>query len=455
MEIPNTSVLFSAAEAGIEPGWRAFLERTGLLARAQRILLDIEKKYFASKSKIPISSIICPPADQIFAFARFPFADTRIVIVGQDPYPKRKNAHGLAFSVPDGIPVPASLNNIFAALVAQKLMRPYNTAKQSGNLECWARQGVVLLNTALTTIEHKSGEHMDLWKDFAQLMVAEIAKALPGTFYFLFGAPAQRLARQIPTSCAIYQWCHPSPLSAANRDPDCAQHFKRCNAFLLANNALASAGKKQIVWDPNEPLVPVNKEVQASDDRKAPRAREILLDIDDDLVCPRDDMIFAFVDGAATGNGAQNAAASYAVIIVNTATAYEIAGRVPGDLQTNNRGELMALHEMFAFMASEDFICANGSLPVTIVYDSAYAAGCLQTWYEQWCKVPPSTVKANLDIIAPAHDFMKRVACARKIIWEHVRSHIKEPSPEDAIAWYKWYGNMRVDMLAQGVIRGS
>ena len=228
---------------------------------------------------------------------------------------------------------------------------------------------------------------------------------------------------------------------------------------------LEAAGKAPINWDPSAsssgaPMAaPSTREQRSTGEPKVMgTVTEIMLDSDDVLVCPNEDTLYAFVDGSCCNNGKLHASAGYAAIIVNTATMYQITGVVDGPgSPTNNRAELMALRDLFALMSSEEFITSVGNMPITIVYDSAYAVGCIREWYEQWCKIPPPEVKANLDIISVAYDLFKRVSCARTITWEKIKSHTPEP-PEDSspiMEWYKWQGNKKVDELAYNKAHGQ
>jgi len=441
-------LLFAEAIADMEDDWVTLMRETGLMDDARAILARIEQKYDV------IADTICPAAADIFAFARFPLANARVVIIGQDPYPNRAHACGLAFSVPNGIPVPASLRNIFGALVSQQLM-PRESAR-NGDLSTWCQQGVILLNTALTTIAGKSGAHVDEWAPFTRKLAAEIGRAHPGLVYLLFGKTARALASQVPSTCAYLEWSHPSPLCRCNQDALNPENFVNCPHFRVANNMIQARGDTPINWDPSA------RDQRERNNRKRAPTRElttisgslekIMLDPDDDLVCPDERTLYAFVDGAARANGKKNASAGYAVAVFNSIEEYLIVGTVEPSATappTNNRAELMALRDLFALVSTENFIRDVRDMPLHIVYDSAYAAGCVREWYEEWCAKVPQEIKANLDIISVAHDFRARVEAARTITWEKVKSHTREPARDaDDYAWYKWRGNKLVDALA-------
>lgn len=477
------SILFDVAYTNIDPEWRDFLESNGFLNEIKTILARIEKRYCgnAGPAALNIQSIICPEAKNILAFARFPFSRAKILIMGQDPYPKRSQAHGLAFSVPHGVNIPGSLRNIYAALLSQKLIPEQ---PRTGNLSMWCEQGVILLNTALTTIEGNTGAHLEDWQSFTNRLAIKIGQANPGLIYMLFGSFAQKIKPVIPKTCAILEWGHPAPTNRSNGVPSDPKHFINCPAFRVANNMLIAVGKSPINWDPHvarqqieaamfsQPSVlPMNAAASSSQGSNTSYGQlrghleEISLSIEDQLACRSEDCLYAFVDGAASSNGQLNAIAGYAAIILNCTTMYQVVGNIPsakevhtargyeGGPPTNNRAELMAMHDLFSVVSSESFISDNGGLKLIIVYDSAYAAGCLREWYETWrVKEKPEAIKKNMDIIPAAYDLMKRVESARKIEWIKISSHKKEPDDPESMEWYHWLGNKKVDELARGAV---
>ena len=480
----SESILFDVAYTNIDPEWRDFLESNGFLNEIKTILARIEKRYCgnagsaaSSSSALNIQSIICPEAKNILAFARFPFSRAKVLIMGQDPYPKRSQAHGLAFSVPHGVNIPGSLRNIYAALLSQKLIPEQ---PRTGNLSMWCEQGIILLNTALTTIESNTGAHLEDWQSFTHRLATKIGQANPGLIYMLFGSFAQKIKPAIPKTCAILEWGHPAPTNRSNGVTSDPKHFINCPAFRVANNMLIAVGKSPINWDPHvtqqqiettmfsqTSALPMNAAAGSSQVPGQLRGHleEISLGIDDQLACRSEDCLYAFVDGAASSNGQLNAIAGYAAIILNCTTMYQVVGNVPpakevhtargyeGGAPTNNRAELMAMHDLFSVVSSESFISDNGGLKLIIVYDSAYAAGCLREWYETWrVKEKPEAIKKNMDIIPVAYELMKRVEGARKIEWIKISSHEKEPDDPESMEWYHWLGNKKVDELARGAV---
>jgi ribonuclease HI len=336
-----------------------------------------------------------------------------------------------------------------------------------------------MMNTALTTIEGSSGVHISHWKTFTRKLAIEIGNANPGLIYFLFGKSAQEIKGLIPRRCCSLEWGHPSPQSASNRNKDDARHFIHCSVFSEANNMLVHRGATPINWDPRAPIVPpvvaAAPQIAAAAPpvvaaAAAPRSESAqvcgtlstrVLDPDDDLVNMDEDVIYAFVDGAARKNGKEDARAGYAVVIIDEFTLYQITGLVapgaglPPIAPSNNRAELMAIRDLFAFVASPEFIACAGDKRLHIIYDSEYAAGCVREWYESWCKKPPREVKSNLDIIKVAYEFKNRVERARTVTWEKIKSHLREPSRDDAHEWYRWRGNDLADELASEPLEGG
>jgi uracil-DNA glycosylase len=403
---------------------------------------------------VDVAANICPRPEDIFAFARTPFAHTRVIIVGMDPYPNRNHATGICFSVPDGTDIPPSLRNIFACLISKRLMR--ETSAKCGNLMRWTEQGVLLLNYALTTHVGRSSAHLNLWQPFADKLISAISRELHGAIFMLFGKKAQAVAPRIASSVAILTYGHPSPLNPANRDVANSGHFVHCELFGLANNMLRTLGQRAIDWDP---IARADDTDSSRDLNPDPfRAAQILtteiMDPADQMNPPdTDDRIYAFIDGSCRTIDGQKVA-QYGAILIIADMRIKIKGRVANSvdaaksLPTNNRAELCAILALLSHISSREFIDEYGSDPITIVYDSEYAKGCVTEWYEQWMVNPPNEMKKNRDIIALAYDKWKLVCAARAVTWVHVHGHMREPDfIEDARKWFYWYGNNRVDAL--------
>ena len=179
-------------------------------------------------------SSIAPAQDEIFAALEVPLSEVRCVIIGQDPYPTAGNAHGLAFSIPDEVRrIPASLQNIFKELHSDLGL----DIPQSGNLEKWRNQGVLLLNRILTTEIGRSNAHSGLGWQVITKSIAE-ASADQGAVAILWGKEAQGLAPLFKESILSV---HPSPLSAY-------RGFFGSKPFSKVNVALIRMGREPINW---------------------------------------------------------------------------------------------------------------------------------------------------------------------------------------------------------------
>jgi uracil-DNA glycosylase len=195
---------------------------------------EFNKEYFIRLSEFVKleyrTGKIYPPGSLIFnAFNLCPFDSVKAVIIGQDPYHGPEQAHGLCFSVRDGVEFPPSLINIFKEIELDLgLPRP-----RSGNLERWAQQGVLLLNATLTVRAHQAGSHQKKgWEEFTDSVISILNIEKQNLVFFLWGAYAQKKGESIDRSKhLVLESVHPSPLSAA-RGFFGNKHFSRCNSYL-------------------------------------------------------------------------------------------------------------------------------------------------------------------------------------------------------------------------------
>lgn len=205
---------------------------------------EFEKPYFEELTQFVREEYatrrIYPLGSNIFrAFDKCPFDKLKVVIIGQDPYHGPGQAHGLCFSVADGVPFPPSLQNIFKEVHADTGAEiPF-----SGNLDRWAEQGVLLLNAVLTVREHEAASHAGRgWETFTDAVVRAVAERKQGVVYMLWGSYAQRKgAIADPSQNLILKAVHPSPLSAY-------RGFLGCRHFSQANTYLESIGQEPIKW---------------------------------------------------------------------------------------------------------------------------------------------------------------------------------------------------------------
>ena len=207
----------------IEASWKQYLKS------------EFEKPYFAKLTENVHNEYkngLCfPPAKLVFnAFNLCPFNKVKVVILGQDPYHELGQAMGLSFSVPDGVMLPPSLQNIYKEIHSD-LGKPIPT---SGDLTRWAKQGVLLLNATLTVRAHEANSHQALgWQNFTDAAIEIINTHREHIVFMLWGGFARSKKRLIDTNRhCIIESVHPSPLSA-NRGGWFGQHqFSRCNAYL-------------------------------------------------------------------------------------------------------------------------------------------------------------------------------------------------------------------------------
>ena len=182
---------------------------------------------------------IFPPGSQIFrAFDLTPVDKVKVVILGQDPYHGVGQAHGLSFSVPDGVPAPPSLKNIFKEIESDL------GVKMSGypNLENWARQGVLLLNAVLTVRSGEAASHSKIgWQEFTDAVIKYISDNCEGVVFMLWGNFARTKSELIDHSRhVVLEAAHPSPLARGA--------FFGCRHFSRANEALSASGRTPIDW---------------------------------------------------------------------------------------------------------------------------------------------------------------------------------------------------------------
>jgi uracil-DNA glycosylase len=183
---------------------------------------------------------VYPPSGDVFAALHLtPYAEVKVMILGQDPYHGQGQAHGLCFSVRDGVPQPPSLQNIFKELAADVGCAP----PPNGCLDGWARQGVLLLNATLTVRARQAGSHQGKgWETFTDEVIRAVSAKPERVVFILWGAYARKKKPLIDTSRhVIVESAHPSPLSAHNG-------FLGSRPFSRANEALVESGRTPVDW---------------------------------------------------------------------------------------------------------------------------------------------------------------------------------------------------------------
>jgi uracil-DNA glycosylase len=451
-------------------------------------------------------SVMTPPPELIFdAFRKCPVETVRVVIIGQDPYIKKGEAHGLSFSVPNGVAVPPSLRNIYKCLRWNKLLE---NIPNTGDLTMWAQQGVLLLNCALTTRIGKSNAHAAHWCKYTDALIKSLSDLMSPVIFVLFGGFAQEKKSLIDVRRhLIFEWGHPSNLNRDNGKDDNPKNFKYCNVFTRVNEHLKLHGGLPINWDPAsngvaltplgpremsaptvgtavgpsverqtssmmvaldrsdycdvnellrnegftvEPVSSINTSCANTNTVNASIIREWT---DQDPQCYTSDVLWVFTDGGSKGNGSAKCVASYGWYVTDGEKVAADTGIVPAvDLAgsvyraSNNRGELTAI------LSAIEFVRDHGSefsfSSITIVSDSEYSIKSITDWIYKWEKDPAKAAdKKNLDLISAAKNIVEKLKLNVKVVFRHVRSHQPEPADSDCEEWFVWKCNEIVDLL--------
>ncbi len=217
----------------IEESWKSVLQD------------EFDKPYFSAivqflKQQKQLGKTIYPEGKWIFnAFTQTPFQEVKVLLLGQDPYHGPGQAHGLCFSVQEGIKHPPSLQNIYKELQAD-IGKPMS---QSGSLLSWAQQGVLMLNASLTVEANSPLSHSKIgWEQFTDSVIQKVSAEKQGIVFLLWGRFAQEKERLIDTSKHyVLKAAHPSPFSAYNG-------FFGCKHFSTTNQLLKQQGKAEIIW---------------------------------------------------------------------------------------------------------------------------------------------------------------------------------------------------------------
>lgn len=205
---------------------------------AERLGNEFAQPYFSQLTDFvrhEYTTTTCyPPGRLIFnAFNLCPFDSVKVVIIGQDPYHEAGQAMGLSFSVPDGVAMPPSLQNIFKEIQSDLGIG----VPQSGNLTRWAEQGVLLLNATLTVRAHQAGSHQRHgWERFTDAAISRLSEGRDHLVFILWGGYARSKASLIDRSRhLVLESVHPSPLSANRGGWFGNHHFSRCNDYLAGH----------------------------------------------------------------------------------------------------------------------------------------------------------------------------------------------------------------------------
>ena len=218
----------------INPTWHSVLSEEIKKSYFEELMKNVEEEY--------LKHTCFPPKELIFsAFNYCSFEEIKVVIIGQDPYHGKGEANGLCFSVNDGVKIPPSLRNIF-----RELSDDFGTIflPTSGNLESWAKQGVLLLNASLTVREDNANSHKHLkWNVFTDAVIQKISEEKAQVVFLLWGAFAYKKGLKIDRNKhLVLESGHPSPLSANQGKWFGNKHFSKTNVYLAQHN------KRAIDW---------------------------------------------------------------------------------------------------------------------------------------------------------------------------------------------------------------
>ncbi len=229
----RSSQPITVAEIQLEESWKIQLQDQFALPYMQQLRQFLQQQLAAGKQIYP------RPSNWFRALDCTPFEQVRVVILGQDPYHGPGQAHGLSFSVPDGVALPPSLRNIYKEIERDLGIQP----GPSGNLERWARQGVLLLNATLSVEAAQAGSHQGKgWEQFTDTIVERLNQRERPMAFMLWGSYAQRKGEIInPARHLVLKTSHPSPLSAH-------RGFLGSGVFSAVNQWLHSQGEQPVDW---------------------------------------------------------------------------------------------------------------------------------------------------------------------------------------------------------------
>ncbi len=365
------------------------------------------------------SAKFTPPAENIFEFAKLTSLENiKVVIIGQDPYPRAGDAHGLAFSCLTNIP--ASLKNIYKCLFAQKLITEIPT---DGNLEYWAKQGVLLINRALTTLIGQPNSHADLWDSYTKDLVNTLSKRKP-LIFMLWGNNARELTDYIDDKSVVYEWSHPSPLAQTH------QKFINCPHFKDANKMLVKLGCEPIDWNTSEPVSEVEQEFGLG-----PKTQ------------------VAFTDGSCFPNKAcKEAKGGYAAqFALGSMKDVVLYGSIDNTVHfaTNQRAEGIAILRVLEYLLAhkdEWEVCI-------IVSDSEFWIKMFENYMPSWARNDKFDEKKNPDLTKQMWELYSTLTdeYMKSIQFRHMKSHGKDGWQNETEGTYKYFcfaNNKYVDELA-------
>ena len=352
----------------VKPKWKELLFHKDV----RPVLVDCLK---LMEEECPDLSVISPPVELIFAaFSYFDVDELRVIVIGQDPYPR--DAVGLSFATSRTGSVPASLRNIRVCLERDGWV--------DADILDWPRQGVLLLNKFLSIDSTQPKTRHKFWVKFTELVIRRVimyhyrkyGRKIP---ILMWGDIAK--IDSLPEYAMPLYWGHPSP-AANHNQRDGPTHFKYCDHFMLVNQYLKSAGLSEIIWGRERlgyiksPEVKLQNEISLDTPQRNKKEKK---------------PAFVFVDGGCSGNGKAHAIASYAYYFPEkymdreNAIVEKHSGIVPhadGYKPTNNRGELLAMILALERILLEKELVSS----ILVVPDSTYSMNIVTDWLPKWYK---------------------------------------------------------------------
>jgi uracil-DNA glycosylase len=428
-------------------------------------------------SKLSSIENLTPNPKDIFNFAReTEISNCKVIIIGQDPYPKKAQANGLAFSCNNTIP--SSLKNIFTCLLHHELIR---NMPSSGNLSPWATQGILLLNISLTTVIGKSNEHYEIWEPYTRTLLKtlidniSVERHLTIVSWGLFAQKTVHKYKDIPNTHFLY-WAHPSPLAQINKP------FLLCDNFIKINKILKKYYNMDMDWntDVKQDKEQENKErenkeedIKSSDENKediksSDNEEQPVISKTDFLIPPMtmlelkkeflsDDTIVAFTDGSTNPNRTcPEAIGAYSAIInYGKLSGRALYGNIENrpNYATNQRAEGIAMLKLLQYINLED----NKShwLNCIIISDSKFWIDMIEKYMPTWEKANiPFESKKNDDLTRDIWKVYKDITFGfqKNISFRHIKGHNKDNAKQAGINSYRYFcynGNNFADKLAK------
>ena len=404
-----------------------------------KLLDNAELDTIISKLNNMSNNNITPTVDKVFEFARsIEIKNIKCVIIGQDPYPKQGDACGLAFSCLTSIP--ASIRNIYKCIVYNKLCD--NKELITANLLPWAKQGVLLINAALTTKINKSNAHAAIWESYINKLIDIISKL--NVIFILWGNFAIGKRIYISNESQILTWSHPSPLATGKKP------FMPCDNFNKANELLINKKLTPINWDFNyEYDMSFTFDIDNNIDLMKP-TDDISIDVIKTLKLTNTSTVI-FTDGSAYPNKAckDSVAAYAAVFAAGMFIDTTLYGSIETDkyLATNQRAEGTAIYKVMLYLTNN----INWTYAI-IITDSKFWIDMFMIYMPAWSnnKVAFENYK-NADLTVGLWSLYQSLQTNKTIEFRHVRGHDKDKWSAEPIDSYKYFcyiNNDYVDKLA-------